>query len=151
VEFQKTEKAVSVYGGTTATIDPYLHSINIIVHPQSNPDEVMEITRAEIESLREQPPPRQELERAVKQARALFAYGSDSISNQAFWMGFAEMFSSYDWFMRYLENLAAVTPEDVQRVAQSYLCHQNRITGLFLPAPFPPQDKATEIVDEEWG
>lgn len=147
----ETEKAVSVYGGTTATIDPYLHSIHIIVHPQSNPEEVMEITQVEIERLQEQPPPRQELGRAVKQARALFAYGGDSISNQAFWMGFAEMFSTYDWFLRYLENLAAVTPEDVQRVAQTYLLHQKRITGFFLPAPYRPQDKGTGIVDEEWG
>jgi zinc protease len=75
----------------------------------------------------------EELERAMKQARAIFAYGSESISNQAFWMGFAEMFASVDWFNTYLDRLAAVTPQDVQRMAQTCLRSQNRIIGVYLP------------------
>ena len=71
--------------------------------------------------------------RAVKQARALFAYGSESITNQGFWMGFSEMFASYEWFNAYLDNLAAVTPEEVQRIAQTYLRPQNRVLGTYLP------------------
>ena len=74
------------------------------------------------------------LARAVKQARALFAYGSESITNQGFWLGFTEMFASHDWFNQYLDNLAAVTPEDVQRIAQTYLRPQNRVLGTYIPA-----------------
>jgi zinc protease len=44
------------------------------------------------------------------------------------------MFASYEWFTGYLENLAAVTPADVQRIAQTYLRPQNRILGLYLPS-----------------
>ena len=84
--------------------------------------------------MQDAPPPPEELARAVKQARALFAYGSESITNQAFWMGFSEMFSTYDWFTSYLDNLATVTPDDVQRVAQAYLRPQNRIYGIYHPA-----------------
>ena len=62
------------------------------------------------------------------------AYGSESITNQGFWLGFTEMFASYQWFSEYLDNLAAVTPEDVQRVAQTYLRPQNRVLGTYLPA-----------------
>ncbi len=91
------------------------------------------IIQSEIERIQNEPPSDTELERAVKQARALFAYGSDSISNQAFWLGFAEMFASYDWFLEYLEHLASVTPGDVQRVAQAYLRPQNRVVGIFSP------------------
>jgi zinc protease len=69
----------------------------------------------------------------MKQARALFAYGSESITNQGFWLGFAEMFDSYDWFLNYLDNLAKVTPDDVQRAAREYLRTQNRILGIYLP------------------
>ena len=69
----------------------------------------------------------------MKQARALFAYGSESITNQAYWLGFSEMFASYDWFLTYLDNLAAVTPEDIQRVAQKYLRPQNRVVGIYRP------------------
>jgi zinc protease len=130
----ETEKAISVHGGLSATIDPYLHSINLIVHPSSSVDEVLQATEAEVARLQDTPPSSDELTRAVKQARALFAYGSESISNQAFWLGFSEMFASYDWFTGYLENLAAVTPEAVQHAAQTYLRPQNRVLGVYLPS-----------------
>lgn len=126
------ELAVSVFGGLAATIDPFLHNIVLTVHPQRTPDEVVTALDQEILRLQEAPPPAEELERAVKQARALFAYGSESISNQAFWMGYSEMFASYDWFETYLDRLASVTPQDVQRIAQTYLRPQNRVLGLYF-------------------
>jgi zinc protease len=63
----------------------------------------------------------------------LFAYGSESITNQAYWLGFSEMFSTYDWFTGYLDRLNAVTPEEVQRVAQAYLRPRNRVVGVYVP------------------
>lgn len=127
------ELAVTVSGGLQATIDPYLHGIVAIVHPQHSPDEVIAAVEDEIHRLQNDLPAPDELARAVKQARALFAYGSESITNQAFWLGFSEMFASYDWFLEYLERLASVTPEDVQRAAQTYLRRQNRVLGIYLP------------------
>jgi zinc protease len=127
------ELVVSIYGGLQATIDPFLHTFTIIMRPDRHADEVLPVLISEIQRLQDAPPPADELARAVKQARAMFAYGSESISNQAFWMGFSEMFDDYDWFQTYLDRLAAVTPEDVQRVAQEYLRPQNRITGMYLP------------------
>ena len=127
------EKAVSIHGGLNATIDPYLHPLSIIVRPDRSVDEVVEAVESAISSIQDSPPPADELERAVKQARALFAYGSESISNQAFWLGFAEMFSTYDWFTQYLDKLSEVTPQDIQRVAQTYLRPQNRVLGVYLP------------------
>jgi len=127
------ELAVSVYGGLQATIDPFLHTITIYVRPGCPAEKVLSKLDDEIKRIQDAPPPPGELARAVKQARALFAYGSESITNQAFWMGFSEMFASYDWFTGYLDRLAAVTPEDVQRVAQVYLRPQNRIYGVYLP------------------
>jgi len=128
------EFAVGVSGGLSATIDPYLYGIIITVHPQCNAQAVIQATDEEINRLQIEPPPVEEVVRAVKQARALFAYGSESISNQAFWLGFSEMFASYDWFTTYLDKLAAVSPQDVQRVAQTYLRPQNRVLGEYLPA-----------------
>ena len=51
-------------------------------------------------------------------------------------MGFAEMFASVDWFTNYLERLAKVTPEDVQRLAQTCLRPQNRTLGVYLPRDY---------------
>ena len=69
----------------------------------------------------------------MKQARALFAYGSDNITNQAFWMGYACSFADYDWFLDYVDRLARVTPEDLQRVARTYLNPDARVIGVYLP------------------
>jgi zinc protease len=128
------ELVVSVSGGVTATIDPFLHSIVLTVHPQATAERAIAAMDGEIKRLQDEPPAESEVNRAVKQARALFAYGSESISNQAFWMGYSEMFASYDWFQTYLERLGEVTPADVQRVAQAYLRTSNRTLGVYRPS-----------------
>ncbi len=127
------ERAVSVFGGLQATIDPFLYNLDAIVHPRSSPEAVLEALDEEIDRLQQSPPAPDELARAVKQARALMAYGSERITNQAFWLGFSEMFASYEWYTSFLERLEAVTPGDVQRVAQTYLRPQNRVLGEYLP------------------
>jgi zinc protease len=127
------ELAVGVSGGLAATIDPFLYTISLTIHPQRQAEEALQALDVEIQRLQDSPPPADQVQRAVKQARAMFAYGSESITNQAYWLGFAEMFDSYDWFLSYLDRLAAVTPEEVQRIAQTYLRPQNRVLGTYLP------------------
>ncbi|MFC1996060.1 M16 family metallopeptidase [Chloroflexota bacterium] len=127
------ELAVSLHGSLPATIDPFIYAITATVHPQKTPEEVITAIDGEIKRAQDEIPTAEALARAVKQARALFAYGSESITNQGFWLGFTEMFASYEWFTQYLDNLAAVTPEDVQRIAQTYLRPQNRVLGTYLP------------------
>ena len=48
-------------------------------------------------------------------------------------MGFSEMFATYDWVVNYLDKLAEVTPEEVQRAAQEYLVPRNRLVATYLP------------------
>ncbi len=125
--------AVSIHGSLPVTIDPYLYRVTITVRSDRRPEEAISALDEEIQRLQEEPPSKKAIQRAVKQARALFAYGSESITNQAFWMGFSEMFASYEWFNTYLDRLQAVTPEDVQRIAQTYLVPRNRVLGTYLP------------------
>lgn len=132
------ELAISIQGGLQATIDPFLYGITVVLHPQHTVEELLEVIDREINILQQAPPPVVDLHRAVKQARALFAYGSESTTNQAFWMGFSEMFSTYTWFERYLDNLSLVTPEDIQRVAQKYFMNKNRIVGVYSPTGTQP-------------
>ena len=127
------ERAVSVFSGLQATIDPFLYAITVIVHPESNEADVLTSLDVEIQNLQDTPPGSEELARSMKQARALFAYGSERITNQAFWLGFSEMIDSYDWFTDFLQHLEAVTIEDVQRVAQVYLHPKNRVVGTYIP------------------
>ena len=130
---EKQDVAVDLYGGLPATIDPFLYSIHLLVHPTASTEQALDVFDGEIKRLQDQPPGREEIRRAAKQARALFAYGGESITNQAFWLGFAEMFDSYQWVTTYPDKLAAVQPEDVQRAAQTYLQPRNRVIGTYLP------------------
>ncbi len=125
--------AVSLHGGLTATVDPYLHTIVATVHPESAAEKLISAMDDEIQRLQEVAPPQEDVDRAVKQARALFAYGSESITNQAFWMGYAEIFDTYDWFLNYLSRLSEVTPQEVQRIAQTYMRPGNRVLGIYRP------------------
>jgi zinc protease len=127
------ELAVSVGAGLSATIDPYLYSVMITAHPDHGTEEILAGFDEQIRLLQQEPASETDITRAIKQARALFAYGSENITNQAFWLGHAEMFASYDWFLTYLDNLAHVTPTDVQKAAQEYLLPQNRVMGTYHP------------------
>jgi zinc protease len=127
------EFAVDVSGWAEATIDPYLYRITLVTHPKRKPDEVIAALDAEIKKLQNELAKEDEIKRALKQARAVFVYGNENISNQAFWMGFVEMFSTYEWHVNYLDNLAKVTPQDIQRVAQKYFQPANRVIGIYLP------------------
>jgi zinc protease len=127
------EYVVSVHGGAQATIDPFMYTITMTVHPRRHPEEALAALDREIQRVREEKVTREEITRAIKQARALFAYGSDNITNQAFWLGYAEMFADYSWFLTYLDKLAAVTAKDVQRVANEYFRPQSRVVGTYVP------------------
>jgi zinc protease len=127
------EYAVGISGGASATIDPYLYTFTITVHPRREPQEALAALDAEIVRVQSERISEAEIARAIKQARALFAYGSESITNQAFWMGYSEMFADYNWFLAYLEKLSAVTPADVERVAREYFRSQSRVVGTYLP------------------
>jgi zinc protease len=124
---------VSVNGGLQATIDPFLYDMTITVHPDHTPDEVLSALDDEIERIQEETVAPEEIARATKQARALFAYGSENITNQAFWLGYAEMFAAYEWFTSYVDRLAAISSQDVQTIAQTYLQPQNRVVGIYQP------------------
>ena len=126
--------AASISGDLTATIDPYLYGLRATVRPGVSAEAVLTRIDEEIRRLQAEPIGGDDLAKAVKQARALFAYGSESITNQAFWLGYSEMFADYEWFETYLKRLARVTADDVLRVARAYLRPSQRVVGIYVPA-----------------
>ena len=127
------ELAVHVGGSLQATIDPFLYEITATIHPKQTPEAVLAAIDAEIKRLQGEPISIEEITRAVKQARALFAYSSENITNQAFWLGYAEIFANYDWFTTYLDQLSKVTTTDLLHTAQKYLQPAQRVVGTYIP------------------
>jgi zinc protease len=125
--------AVSVHGGSSATIDPFMYSFSLTAHPETSLDKALEGLDVEIERLQNELVSPAEVARAIKQARAIFAYGAENITNQGFWLGYAEMFADYNWFTSYLDKLSQVTPADVLRAAQTFFKPGSRVVGMYLP------------------
>lgn len=129
----ENEMAISVGGSLQATIDPYLYSIFMTLHPTTSVEGLVKSLDEEINSLQEKLASWEEIHKAVKQAKALFAYGSENITNQGFWLGYANAFASYQWFMDYIDRLSSVSPADVQQIAQKYLNKNKRVVGVYRP------------------
>ena len=127
------ELAVSVNGNLNASIDPGTFSINLTKHPARSVTKLLSALDREIEKIQSKPISQAEIDRAVKQAKALFAYGSDNITNHGFWMGYSNSFADYSWFTEYVKLLAAVTPEQVTEIARKYLRPDARVVGVYTP------------------
>lgn len=144
----ETEIAASVDGSLMPTIDPFLYSITAIVRAERTPQDVEQVIYAEIDRLCSGDVTDAELTRAKKQARALFAYSTERVTMQAFWLAFAENFSSHTWFPDYVGNLEAVTLNQLIAVARRYLRPQNRVVGFFIPTEADETDPESEIEEE---
>jgi zinc protease len=128
-----TELATSISGVLIPTMDPFVYSFSAVVRAGHTLDELEEAIDAELTRVIKEPIAAEELDKAIKQTKAQFAYSSESVTGQALWMGFSEVFADYSWFENYIANLSAVTIEDVQCVAQEYLRRSNRTVGWYVP------------------
>jgi zinc protease len=117
--------------------DPYLFVLAASAKSGDDHEESLQKMEAalleEVRKLQEEEIPAEELAKAVRQSRAQFVYSSDSVSNQAYMLGYLESIYSANMYDEALERLAAVTPEDVRRVARAYLTEINRTVGVFVP------------------
>lgn len=126
------------------TRDPYLFDIDATPRPGVSLEQIEGVAFQEVERIQKEGVGREEMERALKQARAQLVYGSESVTDQGYWLGALEAIDSYETYGRLLERLNQVTPEDVQRVAQQYLTETNRTVGWLIPtemaaAPMPEE------------
>jgi len=128
-----TELATQVSGSLIPTVDPFVYSLSATVRAGHTPAEVEERLWAELERAAAESITEEELIKAIKQAKAQFAYSSESVTGQAFWLGWSEVFADYTWFEQYLERLGAVTREDVQEAAGRYVQRSNSTTGWYVP------------------
>ena len=70
-------------------------------------DEAETILLREIERLQADGISEAELRKARKQTKASFAYSTESVTEQAFWLGASFILGEARWFDRYAERLMA--------------------------------------------
>lgn len=139
----ETQLAASLSGGLIATLEPYLYSMTAVVNDGKTHEEVEEALLAEFDRAASGDITSAEFERAKKQARALFAYDSESVSSQGFWLGFSQILTgNYAWADDYLDQLDAVTLDDVNRVAHNLFDPLRRIVGWYIPTGLDEEEPA---------
>src|SRR5690606_1878199 len=127
------------------TIDPYLFSVSATLVPSTEPARVEALVQEELARLREEPVPEDELARAIKQLRAQFAYAGESVSSQAYWLGSLHTVAPGVDPDTFLDRLAAVTPDDVLRVARAYVTPDKATVGWLEPTAPAPATPAADI------
>jgi zinc protease len=132
----ETEMASAVDCGMSYTVDPYLFSLSATVRAGRTLAEVEAALLAELDRATNEPLGEAELQKAIKQTRAQFAYSSESVTDQGYWLGFSEVVAGpvgMQWFESFIDELAKVTVDDVQRVARTYLLPSHRNVGWYVP------------------
>jgi zinc protease len=130
------EKQLALYAGgdyDNISTDPNLFSVYAGVMPGKTTEEVEKALYAEIEKLKSEPVTDEELQKAKNQIEAGFIMGQDSIFYRAMLLGQFETVANWKLLETYVENIRAVTKEDVMRVAKEYFIEDNRTVGILIP------------------
>ena len=130
------DKQLALYAGgdyDDITSDPNLFYIYAGVMPGKSTGEVEQALYAEIEKLKTAPVTDEELQKAKNQIEASFIMGQDSVFYQAMLLGQFETVANWNLLEKYVDNIRAVTKEDVQRVARQYFSEDNRTVGILIP------------------
>ncbi|MFP6665298.1 MAG: pitrilysin family protein [Deltaproteobacteria bacterium] len=127
-------------------VDDRTFSLSAQAQPGRSAAEVESALLAQIRKIQEAPPGDEELARAKRQIESGFIFSQDSIFYRAMLLGTYEMAGGWEQIDEYLPAVAAVKPEDIQRVARTWLTADRRTTGILHPektAPSPTgADKA---------
>ncbi|MEP7286500.1 MAG: pitrilysin family protein [Chloroflexota bacterium] len=130
----KKELAANFSSGLLPSIDPYLYGIDVTLRDGRTLEEVEAAVFAELDKAINGEITQAELDKAKKQARALFAYSGETVTNQAFMLAYYEHIAgNYEWFITFEERLQSVTLDDVHEVAQKYLQPSQRTVGWLVP------------------
>ncbi len=102
---------------------------------------------AEVEVLKDQPVTNRELERIKKLNQRAFIERMRSNESLASTLATLEVQTGWRYLNTYLDNIASVTPQDVQRVARTYIRNENQTSVYVIPGgePDKPPSEYKEI------
>jgi zinc protease len=128
------EIASSVSAGYELTLDPYLFACDATLREGVEPARGEQAIVTEIERIRKEGVPAEELGRTKRQLHAQVVYSLEGVTNQGFALGFMDLVArdpgAWETFPTALQE---VTSDDVQRVASTYLIEDQRTVGWFVP------------------
>ncbi len=126
---QSVTEAAAYYGEAK---DPTLFQFVVELKPDAKPAEVERAIADEVKQLQESLVPPEELQKAKNLMEADFILNKETSFSQAQQIGASETLLSYTYLDTFLDQIKAVSAEDVRRVAKQYLTEDNATVGWLL-------------------
>ncbi len=125
--------ASSVHGSLLPTEQPFLYAVSVTATEGTPLAAIESVLLAELDRVRREGITEAELTKAKAQLRARLVFDNDSITNLAHQLGYYEIVSSVDTFLRLPATIAAVTIDEVAAAARAAFAPANRTVGWFDP------------------
>jgi zinc protease len=123
----------AVGGGLLPTEHPFLYLVSATAMDGVAPADVEAAATKAIDLLARNGVTDQEILKAQNQLRARLVFENDSVTNLGHQLGFFETVASVDVYRNAPRSIAAVTRDQVNRVAEKYLRADQRTVGWFHP------------------
>ena len=133
----ESKKAAAVFGFPYIFGEPSLFMVGAQLRQEQSLDEARDIMLKVVEDLAKNPVTKEEVERAktnlLKEIELKLNSVEDVGLEMSEWIGYG------DWRLLFItrDRIRKLTPEDVQRVATTYLKQSNRTLGQFIPTAKP--------------
>jgi zinc protease len=116
------------------SVDPNIFWLFATPLPGQSPEAIERALIEEIERVKAEPVPAEELERAKNQVEASFIWRQDSVHSRATSLARFELVGSWRLLERFVPAVRAVTATDIQRVARAYFPTDRKNAAILLPA-----------------
>ena len=144
----ESKKAARVNNADFQTKEPGMAIFTAQVNKTDSIDAARDLMLQTIEEFANTPPSKEEVERfksaGLKNIELAFNDPTAIAFQLTTWV------AQGDWRLLFLyrDRLKKVTPEDVQRVAKTYLLQSNRTLGIFVPTEKPVRAEVPKVSDE---
>ena len=125
--------ASSVGGGLLPTEHPFLYLVSATAMDGVEPEDVEAAASKALEQVAAEGITERELLKARNQLRARLVFENDSVTNLGHQLGYFETVATTDIYRDAPMRIAAVTQDDVERVAAKFLRADRRTVGWFKP------------------
>ncbi|MCA1638898.1 MAG: insulinase family protein, partial [Acidobacteria bacterium] len=145
----ETKKVSSVFGANFAFKEPGYNWYATELRKENSLDEARKTMLDTIESLAKNPPTKEEVERVRTAALKNFELTLNDPNQVGLIL--SSSIALGDWRLWFLnrDRIKKVTPEDIQRAAQTYLKQSNRTVGIFVPTEKPDRAEVPAVKDVE--
>ena len=137
--------ATSLYMWDFPFHDNGLFIVYAFLTPGTSHEEVEKIILEEFEKIKKEGVTKEEVRRAQAQIRADEAFGRDGSYSIASRLNEAIALGDWTFYTTFNDRIQEVTPEDVLRIAKTYLVEDHSTTGYFVPI----QDQEGAAMEEK--